>query len=184
MSAKKFSVQCREKKLTGTDMNLPKRKHPRLKNYDYSQNGCYFVTVCVKDKKRLLGRVNVGRDAHIPPQTELSEIGKVAEKYIQNIDSVYDNVTVENYVIMPNHIHFLFLFYEEPYNNGGMRASRPTLHTVIRSFKTMVTKDIGYSIWQDSYYDRIIEEEKGYLEAWQYIDENPLKWVLRKGEDY
>ena len=65
-----------------------------------------------------------------------------------------------------------------------MRASRPTLHTVIRSFKTMVTKDIGYSIWQDSYYDRIIEEEKGYVEAWRYIDENPLKWVLRKGEDY
>lgn len=54
-------------------MEYPKRKHPRLKNYDYSQNGCYFVTVCVKDKKHLLGQIKVGRDAHIPPTTDLSE---------------------------------------------------------------------------------------------------------------
>ncbi len=165
-------------------MDLPKRKHPRLKGYDYSQNGCYFVTVCVKDKKQLLGRISVGRDAHIPPTIELSEIGKVADKYIRNINSVYQNVSVENYVIMPNHIHLLFLFYEEPCADGGMRASRPTLFTVIRSFKTMVTKEIGYSVWQDSYYDEIIDNENGYLEAWRYIDENPLKWTLKKGEDY
>ena len=65
-----------------------------------------------------------------------------------------------------------------------MRASRPTLFTVIRSFKTMITKEIGYSIWQDSYYDEIIDNENGHLEAWRYIDENPLKWTLKKGEDY
>ena len=163
-------------------MEYPKRKHPRLKNYDYSQNGCYFVTVCVKDKKHLLGRVNVGRDAHIPPSTELSEIGRIAKKYILNINSAYKNVSVENYVIMPNHIHFLFLFYDD--NNGGMRASRPTLFTVIRSFKTLVSKEIGHSIWQDSFYDEIIDSENGYFEAWRYIDENPLKWALQKGEDY
>lgn len=165
-------------------MNLPKRKHPRLKGYDYSQNGCCFVTVCVKNKQHLLGKVRVWRDAHIPPSVDLSEIGKVAEKYIRNINSVYNNVTVENYVIMPNHIHFLFLFYDEPDPNGGMRASRPTLFTVIRSFKTMVTKEIGFSVWQESYYDEIIENENGYFDAWRYIDENPVKWVLDKGDDY
>ena len=164
--------------------DLPKRKHTRLKSYDYSQNGCYFVTVCVKEKKHLLGQIKVGRDAYIPPTTELSEIGKIVEKYIRNINTVYDNVTVENYIIMPNHIHFLFLFYSEPCTSGGMRASRPTLFTVIRSFKTMVTKEIGYSIWQDSYYDEIIDSENGYLDAWRYIDENPLKWTLKKGDDY
>lgn len=165
-------------------MELPKRKHPRLKEYDYGQSGCYFVTVCVKDKKRLLGKVVVGRDAHIPPTVYLSEIGKVADKYIRNINSVYSNVSVENYVIMPNHIHILLLLYETPLDNGGMRASRPTLFTIIRSFKTMVTKEIGYSIWQDSYFDRIIENENGYLDAWRYIDENPLKWTLNNGDDY
>ena len=165
-------------------MELPKRKHHRLKGYDYSQNGCYFVTVCVKDKKHLLGKVSVGRDAHIPPQVLLSETGRVVDKYIRNIDCVYENVTVENYVIMPNHVHLLILFYEEPCDNGGMWASRPTLHTVVRSFKTMVTKEIGYSIWQDSYYDEIIDNENVYFDAWRYIDENPLKWTLNKGEDY
>ncbi len=165
-------------------MNLPKRKHPRLKEYDYSKNGCYFVTICVKNKKQLLGRINVGRDAFIPPIIELSDIGKVADKYIQNINSVYCNVSVENYVIMPNHIHILFLLYDDLSPDGGMKASRPTLFTVIRSFKTMVTKEIGFSIWQSSYYDRIIESENGYLEAWRYIEENPLKWMLKKGDDY
>lgn len=48
----------------------------------------------------------------------------------------------------------------------------------------MVTKEIGYSVWQTSFYDRIIENEEGYLNAWRYIDENPSKWALGKGEDY
>ena len=78
--------------------SYPERKHPRLKNYDYSQNGCYFVTICVKDKKHLLGSVSVGRDALIPPQTVLSLIGKVAEKYILNIEKTYKSVKVWNYV--------------------------------------------------------------------------------------
>ena len=168
--------------MSKNDIEYPKRKHPRLKNYDYSQNGCYFVTVCTKGKKHLLGHINVGRDAHIPPSTELSETGIAAEKYIQNINRVYANVSVEKYVIMPNHIHFLILIYDS--DNGGMKASRPTLFTVIRSFKTMVTKEIGHSIWQDSYYDKIINNENGYFESWRYIDENPLKWTLQKGDDY
>ncbi len=165
-------------------MDLPKRKHPRLKGYDYSQNGCYFVTICVKDKKHLLGTVSVGRDAYIPPQVLLSETGRVVDKYIRNIDCVYENVTVENYVIMPNHVHLLILFYEEPCNNGGMRAPRPTLHTVVRSLKTMVTREIGYSVWQNSFYDRVIDSVEGYEEVWEYIEENPFKWIIGKGDDY
>ena len=165
-------------------MSLPERKHPRLKNYDYSQNGCYFVTICVRNKKHLLGTVDVGRDAHIPPQTILSQIGRVAEKYILNIEKVYESIKVENYVIMPNHIHLLLLFDSSLCDDGGMRASRPTLHTVVRSLKTMVTKEIGQSIWQDSYFDRVIDSVEGYEEVWEYIEENPYKWLLNKGEDY
>ena len=165
-------------------MDLPKRKHPRLKNYDYSQNGCYFVTICVKEKKHLLGRVDVGRDAHIPPQIILSMTGKVAEKYILNIEKAYQNILIENYVIMPNHIHRLLMFDSSLCDDGGMRASRPTLSTVVRSFKTMVTKEIGYSVWQDSFYDRVIDSVKGYEEVWNYIEENPYKWTIGKGEDF
>lgn len=157
-------------------MELPKRKHPRLKNYDYSQNGCYFVTVCVKDRKNLLGTIPVGRDAHIPPSVFPSNIGVIVDKYIKNIPSVYTGIIVDSYVIMPNHVHLLITIETADQGGGGMWASRPTLHTVVRSFKTMVTKQIGHSIWQGSYYDRIIRDEKAYWEAWQYIDENPLKW--------
>lgn len=151
-----------------------KRKYPRLKEYDYSQNGYYFVTVCVKNRESILSSISVGRDAHIPPTTELTEIGEVTDKYIQNINIVYGCVAVEKYVIMPNHIHMIVVIGEP--NGGGMRASRPTLHTVIRSLKTMITKQIGNRIWQDSYYDRIIRNEESYREVWKYIDENPLKW--------
>ena len=157
-------------------MELPKRKHPRLKEYDYSQNGYYFVTVCVKNREPLLGSINVGRDAHIPPTVELTQIGEVTDKYIQNINTVYDGVAINKYIIMPNHIHMIIIINEPPAESGGMRASRPTLHIIVRSLKTMITKQIGKAIWQDSYYDRIIRNEKGYREIWEYIDENPLRW--------
>ena len=77
---------------------------------------------------------------------------------------------------MPNHIHIIIVINEPNVDSGGMRASRPTLHTMIRSLKTMITKQIGNGIWQDSYYDKIIREERDYREIWEYIDENPLKW--------
>lgn len=177
-------------------MELPKRKHPRLKEFDYSQNGSYFATICVKNHAPLLGNISVGRDALIPPQiianiplienniippiVKLSVIGEIVDKFILNVNDVYKDVTVDKYVIMPNHIHLLITIYNQTAGNGGMRASRPTLHTMIRSFKTMVTKQIGYSIWQDSYYDKVIRDENGYWKVWNYIDENPLKWQFDK----
>ncbi|MBR2476769.1 MAG: hypothetical protein IKB50_01390 [Clostridia bacterium] len=87
-------------------MDLPKRKPTRLKEYDYSSPGAYFITVCVKDKKHILGKI-VGDDAHIVPKNELSEYGRVCDKYIKNINNKYENVSVDKYVIMPNHIHLL-----------------------------------------------------------------------------
>ena len=157
-------------------LEFPKRKHSRLKEYDYSQNGYYFATICVKNRESLLGSINVGRDAHIPPTVELTQIGEVTDKYIQNINTVYEGVAVDKYIIMPNHIHMIIVINERNVDSGGMRASRPTLHTIIRSLKTMITKQSGNGIWQDSYYDRIIRDERGYREIWEYIDENPLKW--------
>ena len=79
---------------------------------------------------------------------------------------------------MLNHIHLLITcFYGN--NSGGMWASRPTIMTVIRSLKTMVTKQIGYSIWQESFFDRIVRNETEYLGIWKYIDDNPIRWLQR-----
>ena len=104
-------------------MDLPKRKHPRLKDYDYSQNGAYFITFCTEHRKQLLGTVLVGRDALVPPQVSLSVFGKIVQKYIEKSGSVYDGVFVDHYAIMPNHVHLLLRM---EHTDGGTGASRPT----------------------------------------------------------
>ena len=149
-----------------------KRKHPRLREFDYSSNGAYFVTVCTDNRRSILSRIVVGRDAFIPPHVELTDIGYVVEKYIGNINIGYENITVEKYVIMPNHIHLLIRIHD----NGGMRASRPTVPSIVRSLKTMVTREIGKSVFQASFHDHVIRNEQDYLTRWEYIDENPAKW--------
>lgn len=148
-------------KTKNTKILFPERKNNRLKNYNYSANGAYFITVCVKDRKNLLCNI-VGDDAHIVP----SKYGLVVKKYIENIEQI------EKYVIMPNHIHMIINI------NGAMWASPPTksISSIIRSLKTLVTKEIGESIFQRSFYDHIIRNEQDYLEIWNYIDTNPLKW--------
>lgn len=163
-------------------MELHKRKHPRLKEYDYSQNGCYFVTICVKNRAPLLGAIPVGRDDHIPPSIDLSAIGLIADRFIQSISTTYKNFTIDKYVIMPNHIHLLITIANQSKEIGEIKSSpvieanRTKIQTVIRSFKTMLSKQIGHSIWQDSFYDHVIRDEADCQSTWDYIDNNPGKW--------
>ncbi len=135
----------------------------------------YFITICVKDNKPILSKV-VGDDAHIvPKKVVLKPCGEVVDKYINRINTCYENVSVENYIIMPNHIHLMIFI--DTYNNGTMWASSPTtkIETIIRSLKTLVTKEIGFSIWQRSYFDEIIRNDKQFQNAWNYIEYNALK---------
>ncbi len=154
----------------GENMNLPKRKHPRLKEYDYSQNGCYFVTVCIKNRERLLGKIDKTKQVIL-----LSTLGLLIKRFILAIDSVYEDVFVDNYVIMPDHIHLLIRIEAK---NGN--SVQPELQTIIRSFKTMVTKQLGKSIWQTSYYEHVVRNEKDYLNVWNYIEENPYRWLEKE----
>jgi len=163
-------------------MEMPIRKNIRLRGYDYSQNGCYFITVCVRDKHEILGKIFVGDDAHIvPKKIKLTEHGIVAEKFIKNINHIYNDVCIDKYVIMPNHVHMILIIKNKnrPENNGPMRASAPTnaiIPRVIRSFKILTSKECGLSLWQRAYYDHIIRNDSEYQKIWQYIDENPEKW--------
>ena len=152
-------------------MELPKRKSTRLKGHDYSTPGAYFITICTKDRKQILSRI-VGDDAYIVPQNRLSNYGFVCEKDIKNINDKYDDVVVDKYVIMPNHIHLIVFL------NGTMRASSPTknIQNIICSFKTLVTKEIGIKIWQRSYHDHIIRSKEDYKHIWEYIDANVMRW--------
>ena len=146
--------------------------------YDYAQNGAYFVTICTANRKCILSEIAVGRGAHTPPQVHLSKYGCIVDQYISNIHSVYASVTVDRYVIMPNHVHLLLRCSNTEPRTGGVWAPRPTVMTVVRSLKTMVTKEIGHTIWQKSFYEHIIRNEDDYCGIWQYIDGNPQKWTM------
>ncbi len=149
-------------------METKTRKPNRLENYDYSQNGAYFITVCVKGRKPILSKI-VGDDAHIVPQ----KYGKIVEKYIRNVPEI------RKYIIMPDHIHFIIQI-----ENGTMWASSPTnrVATIVRSLKTLTTKEIGKSIFQRSYYDHVIRNQDDYNETWEYIENNSKKYLLTKAQ--
>ena len=158
--------------------DLPVRKRNRLKNYSYSQNGIYFLTVCTKNKECILGRVVGGGDLDAPKMI-LSDYGKVVEKYIQSIESAYSDITMMNYVIMPNHIHMIVMIYSD--DNIFLRSQTETsandiIPIMIAAFKKFVDKEIGFNIWHRSYHDHVIRSEKGFETIWDYIEDNPARW--------
>jgi len=150
--------------------DLPERKTIRLADYDYSQAGYYYVTICVKDKHEMLGRIeaNVGANCVRP---RLSEYGTIVDNEILVLDNVYNSVRIIKYVVMPNHIHMIIAI-----DIDGRTQFAPTVSRIIKQFKGSITKQIGFSIWQKSFHDRIIRDEADYKRIWQYIDENPARW--------
>ena len=155
-------------------MNLPKRKANRLKEYDYSRPGSYFVTICTEKRMKTLCDI-VGDGFPVP-----KEAGMIAEMFIQEIPVRYSMVHVNHYVIMPNHIHLLLSI--DAIN--GMGNPSPTLGNVIGWYKYQVTKEmnqragtVGKRLFQRSFHDYVIRGEKDYQKIWNYIDGNPLKWT-------
>ena len=162
---------------------FPKRKQIRLKEYNYSANGAYFVTVCTKDRKNLfwnkekmrLRHTNrVGADIIRPEDINLSRTGEIVKEAIENIPIKYENIKLDSFVIMPNHIHIIF-FTENP--DSGRMISAPTRSVVIGQMKRYASKTAGFGIWQKSFYDHIIRNYRDYDEKQNYILSNPLKWL-------
>ena len=157
-------------------MDLPKRKPNRLPGYDYSTPGAYFITICVEKRKNLLSRI-VGGGALDAPELLLTTAGEIAKKNIL-YGNGFGGVSVDKFVIMPNHIH-LILFVDEPSVIGPSRAPAPTNAAVpqfISTWKRRCSKELGSNIFQRSYHDHIIRGEVDYLKIWEYIDTNPIKW--------
>ena len=101
---------------------LPRRKTIRLQNYDYSQNGAYFVTICTAHKRPLFGVVRRGDPCGRPPvpvYAELSEIGRIVESYLTEIPSHYPDVHLASYVIMPDHIHMILVLTQNQPERAG-----------------------------------------------------------------
>jgi len=153
-------------------MDLPKRKNTRLREYDYASPGGYFITICTKDRRNLFWE-NVGATTGRPQDVCLSSYGKIVDIAIQNIPLHYEAVTVEHYVVMPNHIHLLL---QIRCLDDGRPMVAPTISTVMQQMKGYVTKRIGFPVWQKLFYDHVIRNEQDYLDICEYIENNPAKW--------
>ena len=162
--------------------NLPKRKDLRFKNYDYSEYGAYFITICTDNRRKILSKIadidleTVGEGFSLP---QLTQYGKMVDKWIKLIPEKYPNISVDYYVIMPNHIHLLLSVIKE----DGREDPSPTVGMVIGWLKYNATKEINQlrkvtneKIFQRSFYDHIVRNKTDYEEISKYIYENPLKW--------
>ena len=177
-------------------MDFPNRKRQRLKDYDYSMNNSYFVTICTQNRDVLFGDI-------MNKSIFLSKSGKMISEKFLNITET-EGVKIDKYVVMPNHIHAIItISYEETkilnnginsndgtkiLNNGTTQGSFPTLSELIQRFKTITTKlyidgvkegiyqPFNKKIWQKSFYDHIIRNENEYKTICNYIEHNPQKW--------
>ena len=143
-------------------------------NYDYGQSGAYFITICTKDRKQILSKI-VGDGFPVPNLP-----GRIAEEMIEQVMIRYPSVSVDKYVIMPDHIHLLLRI-------EGTGNPSPTLGNVIGWYKYQTTKRInqtdatqGLQVFQRSYYDHVIRNQQDYDSVWEYIENNPRKWAMKK----
>ena len=160
------------------------RKNIRLKEYDYSSNGAYFVTICSDSRKKIFWtklEVELSKNLMLD-ELPLSELGQIAKDTIRVIENRF-GISIDNYVIMPDHIHMLVSI------NSRLEAdqTKGDISTIVGVYKSLVTnrwlkicKDrhiqMG-NIWQRSYYDHIIRNKQDYSETWKYIDKNPYKYL-------
>ena len=153
---------------------LPVRKNIRLKDYDYSQPGYYFITICVKNRHEMLGSIAVGA-AYCRPNIILSNYGEIVKKWIDKIPDKYPYAKIENSVIMPNHIHMILSIQSDGRQNAAPTA---TMGSIMGYYKYQTTKEINIpGFWQSRFHDEIIRNEEAYQNIWRYIDNNPAKWA-------
>ena len=125
------------------------------------QNGVYFITICVKDRHPMFGEVREGRMV-------LSEYGEHARRCIDNIETIYPSVLLEESVVMPNHVHLLLVFMDYDAN--------PSTDRVIKQYKSAVTKKISFSLWQEGAFTNAVLTAEKFRAARRYIQENPGRW--------
>ena len=156
-------------------MQFSDRKTIRLPGYDYNTPGCYFITLCTKDKAKLLC------DIKSPSLVDGAQIiyfpyGTIASEQLEKMAAFYEGITLDKYVIMPNHIHFL-LRVEEFSDRKLSTDQNNVVSMFVGTFKRFCNSQYGRNIWQSRSYDHVIRDERDYLKIWNYIDTNPGKWT-------
>ena len=160
------------------------RSSIRLKNYDYSQPGAYFVTICTQNRSCLFGEINEG-------ELLLADPGRMIAMWWLELSSKFPTASLDSYVVMPNHIHGIICTDNEmdSITGQGAHAGAP-LPTVIQWFKTMTTNayirgvksgsfpPFEGKLWQRNYYEHVIRNERELKSIRLYISQNPAKWHL------
>ena len=181
---------------------FPERKNNRLKEYNYSSAGAYFLTVCTHNRKQTLSDIVINNNPshivlpsvgaiHESPvcrpeyiyelsETRLKAYGKILDKIINEIPRKYD-VVVSDYVIMPNHFHLIIFIDEKRAIRESPLQKRSLISKIIGYTKASVSKQIHLFspdkiIWQRNYHDRIIRSDEEYLKIAEYIHTNPGRW--------
>ena len=126
---------------------LPNRKQIRIKNYDYATPGAYFITVCTANREKIFWD-GVGADIIRPENVPLSIAGKIMEQGILQISEHYENVSIDKYCVMPDHIHFILRIESDI---DVRMVSAPTVSTVVGSMKRWVSRQIGRPISLQKY---------------------------------
>ena len=161
------------------------RRSIRLKNYDYSQAGAYFVTICTQGRECLLGEI-------VNASTSLSQYGTIVQQVWEQIPHHFSSVNLDAAVIMPNHFHGIIVIArnDSPVHQNFRNAlpkqesKIPTLGQIVAYFKYQSTKLInsmrdmtGVKFWQRNYYEHIIRNETSLARLRTYIEKNPQKWL-------
>ena len=173
---------------------LKERKRLRLKEYDYSQPGAYFVTICTKDRENRFGEIANG-------EMQENDLAAVVHTCWNDLTDHYPNVALDQFVVMPNHVHAIVVILDEPAMvrectvGDGLRPSptRPSptrkhpLSEIVRAFKSFsarrineITNTPGTPVWQRGFYDHIIRDDRSMTRIREYIAHNPQHWASDK----
>lgn len=160
------------------------RKRLRLKEYDYSQPGAYFVTICTKDREHRFGEIVDG-------EMRANGLAAVVRSSWNDLPNHYPSVELGEFVIMPNHVHGIIIILENDTMVGDGLKPSPTrkfpLSEIVRAFKTFSARRIneisntpGTPFWQRAYYEHIIRDDRSLGRIREYIADNPQRWESDK----
>lgn len=151
----------------------PRRKHLRLREYDYATPGAYFVTVCTHHRKCLFGAI-------VDQEMRLNALGRIVERSWFDLRNHYERTELENFVVMPNHVHGILVLKPSPASGDRIHL----LPEIVRGFKTFSARAANAirgrvePLWQRGFHDRIVRNEAELARIREYVDNNPVVWHL------
>lgn len=147
-----------------------------MKNFDYSSAGAYFITICTHNRKCLFSHI-VGRGL-APAEIRYTAYGQIAKEQLFLLEKRYPFLRIDQYVIMPNHIHVILMLGE-----AAGASPRPTVPDIVCAYKSLTTRECKKAIpvdkvFQDSFYEHIIRGKEDYIGIAEYIINNPKQWEM------